>query len=129
MFQIDDMKNIPIYEQVIWKIKELCLRGALKPGEKLPSVRELSGMIIANPNTVSKAYQELERQGVIEIRPGKGAFVHARPPDRADAGKQEGIREQLRRLVIEAIYAGLTLEEIKTWLEEEYAQLGGSQRA
>ncbi len=66
MIQIDPRSSTPIYEQIIQQLKELCLKGIMKPGDKLPSVRELATIIIANPNTVSKAYKELERDGVIE---------------------------------------------------------------
>ncbi|HEY8448953.1 MAG TPA: GntR family transcriptional regulator, partial [Bacillota bacterium] len=79
MFELDARKNLPIYEQVIRRVKELYLLGVLRPGDRLPSVRELAAQIVANPNTVSKAYQELERQGVIETRPGKGTFIAERP--------------------------------------------------
>lgn len=66
MIQIDPRSSTPIYEQIIQQMKELCLKGIIKPGDKLPSVRELATIIIANPNTVSKAYKELEREGIIE---------------------------------------------------------------
>lgn len=129
VFQIDDKSNVPIYEQIIWKIKELRLKGVLRPGEKLPSVRELSAMIIVNPNTVSKAYQELERQGVIETRHGKGTFVSETMSNTQDIRQWEAIKERLQRVVIDAIYAGISFEEIRGWLQEKFAQLGGSQDA
>ncbi|KKM09414.1 GntR family transcriptional regulator [Clostridiales bacterium PH28_bin88] len=129
MFQIDDKSNVAIYEQIIWKIKELRLRGVLRPGEKLPSVRELSAMIIANPNTVSKAYQELERQGVIETRQGKGTFMAEAMSNMPDPRYRAAIKEQLQRMVIDAIYAGLSLPEIQSWLQEEFEKLGGGKDA
>lgn len=66
MIQIDPRSSTPIYEQIIQQMKELCLKGIMKPGDKLPSVRELATIIIANPNTVSKAYKELEREGLLK---------------------------------------------------------------
>ena len=129
MLQIDDTKNLPIYEQLVLKIKELCLLGVLKPGEKLPSVRELSAMLIVNPNTVSKAYQELERQGIIETRQGKGTFVAQFQRAGPDERKKAELREKIKRLAIDAIYAGLSLEEVKSWIEEEFNRLGGKQDA
>lgn len=129
MFQIDEKSGVPVYEQIIWKIKEFRLKGLLSPGEKLPSVRELSEMIIANPNTVSKAYQELERQGVVVTSPGKGTFVAETLPQHSDPRQREAIKERLQQLVINAIYAGVSLEEIQGWLQEEYARLGGSRHA
>jgi len=125
LIEIDSSKNVPIYEQIIWKIKELCLLGVLRSGEKLPSVRELSAMIVANPNTVSKAYRELERQGIIETRHGKGTFVAVKPSKKATPQQKEAIKERLQRVVIDAIFSNIRLEEIQGWLKEEYAKMGG----
>ena len=84
MFDIDLKSNIPIYEQIINHIKECILKGYLKKGDPLPSVRKLSQMLNINPNTTAKAYQELERQEVIVTLRGKGTFVAGNtssPPD------------------------------------------------
>lgn len=129
MLQLDGRKGVPIYEQVVWQVKELCLRGVLRPGEKLPSVRELSGTIVANPNTVAKAYQELERLGVLETQPGKGTFVAERPPVVRDAARTDHLRRQLRQLVVDAIYGGIRLDELEGWLRQEFAELGGDGHA
>ena len=75
MLRIDPRSSTPIYEQIELGIKELILKGALKYGEKLPSVREMSSILTINPNTISKAYGELEREGVIETLRGKGTFI------------------------------------------------------
>lgn len=73
--QLDPRSNTPIWEQIVQNIKELVLKSMLAPSDKLPSVRELASLLVINPNTVSKAYQELERQGIIETLRGKGTFV------------------------------------------------------
>ena len=65
MFQLDLKSRKSIYEQVVDNLKEMIISGVLKSGEKLPSVRELSRMLTVNPNTVQKAYRELERQGYV----------------------------------------------------------------
>ncbi|MBQ3422254.1 MAG: GntR family transcriptional regulator, partial [Romboutsia sp.] len=75
MIKIDPRSSTPIYEQIELGIKELILKGALKPNEKLPSVREMAGLLTTNPNTISKAYGELEREGIIETLRGRGTFV------------------------------------------------------
>lgn len=72
MFIIDGRSAKPIYEQIVDQVKEQLLKGILKSGDQLPSVRQLAGMLTINPNTVSKAYQELERQKVIETIRGRG---------------------------------------------------------
>ena len=81
MFNIDARSSTPIYEQIMGQIKEAIMRGLLEPGEKLPSVREMSTLLTVNPNTVSKAYQELEREKAIEtIRAGEPLLLRITNP-------------------------------------------------
>ncbi len=75
MFVIDVMSRVPVYEQVINQVEEKVLKKLLLPGAKMPSVRGLSMELAINPNTIQKAYTELERRGVIITVPGKGAFI------------------------------------------------------
>ena len=79
MFPIDPRDTRAIYEQIIDNIKEQVIKGVLKPGDQLPSVRQLASMLTVNANTVMKAYGELERQEVIETVRGKGAFISMAP--------------------------------------------------
>ena len=75
MFQIDRMGRKPIYEQIIEQTELMIASGVLKPGDQLPSVRTLSQMLSANPNTLQKAYAELERDGITTAAPGNGRFI------------------------------------------------------
>ncbi|TDL76420.1 GntR family transcriptional regulator [Peribacillus frigoritolerans] len=125
MIHIDPRSSTAIYEQIIQQMKELCLKGVLKPGEKLPSVRELSTMIIANPNTVSKAYKELEREGMIETLRGRGTFVSENAQITLDQGKMEMIKEQLKPLIVDAVYAGVDIEILHRWIEEISREMRG----
>jgi GntR family transcriptional regulator len=75
MFQIDRMGRKPIYEQVIEQTEMMIASGVLKPGDQLPSVRALSQMLSTNPNTLQKAYAELERYGITTSAPGNGRFI------------------------------------------------------
>ncbi len=129
MLNIDPKSNVPLYEQIVWQVKELCLKGVLKPREKLPSVRQLSAMILINPNTVSKAYQELERQGVIETHLGKGAFIADQPPAFTDERQKERVKQQLKRVLVDARYAGLSKQEIHDYVEEQFNHPGGMSHA
>lgn len=112
MINIDSRSSIPIYEQIIVRIKELIIKGLLSPGDKLPSVRELSSIITANPNTVSKAYKELEREKVIETLRGKGTFVSLNYKPQIQEDKINMLKDDLKRLVLEAKYMGLSKEDI-----------------
>lgn len=75
MIKIDTTSFIPFYEQVKQQIKGRISLGTLRPGESLPSIRELATLLLINPNTVARAYRELEREGFIYSRKGKGCFV------------------------------------------------------
>lgn len=76
MFDIDVKSRMPIYEQITENVKRLIIQGVLLPEEKLPSVRSLAQELTINPNTIQKAYRELEREGYVISRPGKGSFVN-----------------------------------------------------
>ena len=74
-FSIDSSSRLPIWQQLAQQIREAIARGKLQPGDRLPSVRELSRTVVVNPNTVARVYTELEREGVLNTQPGRGAFV------------------------------------------------------
>lgn len=128
MLTIDTKKNVPIYEQIIQQVKELCAKQILQPNEKLPSVREMSSLIVVNPNTVSKAYKELERQGVIVTIRGKGTFIAEDLVIEASARERSELKESFRQLLIESYYLGIDKEELFEWLEEIFQELGGANR-
>lgn len=108
MFNIDQRSSTPIYLQLVQEIKEAILKGVLQPGDKLPSVRELSVQLTINPNTIQKSYQELERQKVIETLRGKGTFVTMHYQPSGDEEKLNLLKEELKKLLVEAHYLGLT---------------------
>lgn len=122
MIVIDPRSSTPIYEQIIIKIKELILKGVLEPGDKLPSVREMSGIITANPNTVSKAYAELERQKVIETIRGRGTFVAENYKPKIQEDRMEVLKEDLKKVILEAKYMGLTKEELVDIMDTYYEE-------
>ncbi|QDK66527.1 ATP-binding cassette domain-containing protein [Bacillus halotolerans] len=126
MIQIDPRSSTPIYEQIIQQMKELCLKGIMKPGDKLPSVRELATIIIANPNTVSKAYKELEREGIIETLRGRGTYISENAKTTLVEGKMTMIKEQLKQLIIDAHYAGVELDKLQEWIKEISADVKGA---
>ncbi|WP_335872453.1 GntR family transcriptional regulator [Bacillus sp. 2205SS5-2] len=111
MFDIDIRSRKPIYEQLVDKIKEFIISGVLTPDEKLPSVRHLSKELTVNPNTIQKAYRELEREGYLYSQPGKGSFV-APLPDSLQQRKLQLVKKELLKLISEAIFLGLTEIEL-----------------
>ncbi len=123
MFHIDQRSSTPIYQQLMQGVKEALLRGKLRFGDKMPSVRELAGQLAINPNTIQKAYQELERQGVIESLRGRGTFVCQHIEAHADLARQAEVNGALRKALIEAHYLGLGAEQIMAMVKEHLHDL------
>src|SRR5687767_8317950 len=115
--------GVPIYLQLIERVKHAIATGAIRPGEQLPGIRPLAEELVINPNTVAKAYRELEHEGVIELRQGAGAFVSAN----ARAKKQtDNLRagQTIVAAAVERLRArGVTNEEIRRLFEAELAGL------
>lgn len=124
MFKVDPRSSTPIYEQIELGIKELILKGALKAGEKLPSVREMSSILTINPNTISKAYGELEREGIIETLRGKGTFITDNYRAKVDDKKIEYISEELKKLVLKANYNGISKNDFIALVIQIFSELG-----
>ena len=106
----------PIYEQIQAELRRLMLTGALPPGSRLPSVRELAGQLAINPNTIQRAYRELEREGYIVSVPGKGSF--ARDAGGRDTARCNELFAELDDLVDELLYQGVLPEELKRRIDE-----------
>jgi GntR family transcriptional regulator len=102
-----------IYEQVVDNVKELIVTGIMPAESKLPSVRELSRTLTVNPNTVQKAYRELEHQGYIYTVTGLGCFVAVREETQIDEKRVKEIMEELDLLIRELMYLGIVPEDIK----------------
>ena len=115
MIHIDYRDTRPIYEQIVDKFKMLILRGVLCPDEKIPSVRNLAVELSINPNTIQRAYAELERQGYIYTVKGKGNFVS--DSSQLLAGYREEIFAELKSICNAATDAGITREELVRYIK------------
>lgn len=114
---LDGQDSRPLYVQIMDEIRRALVRGTLRPEDPLPSVRELSAALQVNPRTVSQAYAELEREGVVYVRRGQGTFVA--PGVRPDARERPGLaREVARRALADAWRNGLVLEDLMAALRE-----------
>ena len=116
MIQINYNDSRPIYEKVKDSLRRLILTGALPPDSKLPSVRELAMSLSINPNTIQRAYRELEAEGCIVSVPGKGSFV-ARDGGAREQRRRE-LTEKLRALAREFDALGVSREELIALLKE-----------
>lgn len=101
MIELDYHSKKPIYEQIIEEIKLLVIKGYLNPGDSIPSVRKMAQTLNITPSTVAKAYQELERQKVIETIRAKGTFISSTPDKVPDQEVLERIRRKIQSEVIE----------------------------
>lgn len=118
MFQIDLKSRKAIYEQVIDHFKEMIMAGVLKPEDKVPSVRDMAKTLTINPNTIQKAYRELESQGYIYTVSGLGSFISAPPKSTADVQKINELKDTLRRCLNELLYLNCPHREIYMILDE-----------
>jgi len=123
LFRPNPATGVPIYLQLMEQVKHAIETGALRPGEQLPGIRPLAEELVINPNTVARAYRELEHEGVIELRHGAGAFVAAgaRPKKQTDRFRSA---QSVVTAAVERLRAnGVTDQEIRRLFEAELAGL------
>lgn len=124
MFELDIRSRKPIYEQLVDRLKELIITEVLTTDEQLPSVRTLAQQLTINPNTIQKAYRELEVQGYIYSIKGKGSFVSPASPQQ-NIEKLRNVKNELVKLLSEAMYLGMSVQEIYKIINEIEASVGG----
>jgi len=110
------------------QVKHAIATGALKPGEQLPSIRPLAEELVVNPNTVAKAYRELEHEGVLELRQGAGAFVSDQAPSKQDAERLKAAQVLVAQGIERLRARGLSDEEIRRLVEAELAGITEGKR-
>lgn len=123
LIQVNFNSGEPVTRQVVAQIKWMVASGQLQPGEKLPSVRDLSKQLKVNPTTVTRIYGELSAESVIVLRQGQGAFVSTQSTttNRAEARKQ--VRELIRRMLSEAVRLGMNEEAIQKLIATEIKKI------
>jgi GntR family transcriptional regulator len=109
---ISTASRVPIYQQLAQQIREAIARGELQPETSLPSVRQLSRELVVNPNTVARAYTELEREGLLVSRPGRGIYVAQPRNDLTQAARDRRLTEQIDRWLTEAVHLGFSADEV-----------------
>lgn len=127
--RVDLSSPEPLFEQIAFAVKEAVARGELAQGEKLPSVRELAQELSINPNTVVRAYEALERDGVVTRRQGAGCFVTGRGSVLNGRERRRQLTELAQRTVTEGYHLGFTPEEIKGAVEDALGRLHSSKPA
>ena len=123
LFRPNPSSGVPIYLQLMEQVKHSIETGALRPGEQLPGIRPLAEELVINPNTVAKAYRELEHEGVIELRHGAGAFVSGNARAKKLTDKFRAGQAIVAAAVERLRARGVTGEEIRRLFEAELAGL------
>lgn len=125
LFRIEPDSSIPIYEQIVAQVIFGVAEGTLEVGALIPSVRDLAVRLGVHPNTVARAYQELERRGVVTARRGKGMEVTLDAQRLCRQARQEILRDRLRDVLREAVSSALPMDEIRRLVDEELTRVNG----
>ena len=121
-FRIDPASRSPIYRQLTSQFREGVARGKLVPDERLPSVRELSRSLVVNPNTIAKAYTELERQGLLNTRPGLGVFVARPKAELTHEVRRQRLVDAVDRFLIDAVHLGFSADDAIALVRDRVGQ-------
>ena len=121
MIQLDAGDHRPLYEQIRDKLKEMIIEGLLSENDKIPSVREMAGMLAINPNTIQKAYRELEGDGYIYSVKAKGFFV-SEINNTAISGKVAEIKEEIKPYLKELKFLGVKKDSLFRLIEKIYEE-------
>ncbi len=126
-FRLAFEPGISIYEQVVYAAKKAIISGQMRPGDRFPSVRALSGALKINPNTAHKVVMTLVAEGLLTVHPGIGTLV-AEPPPSTAAHRGNLLNKELEQLVVEAKKLGLDLEDVTTAVAQHWQRLDGHKR-
>ena len=118
---IDSMSRQPVYEQIVDQVEQMILSGLKRPGEQLPSVRSLSLELSINPNTIQKAYAELDGRGIIYTLPGRGGFVSQNAPELLAEARRSRLGT-VRELARELALAGVPEDEVLACVRSAYVE-------
>ena len=127
LVNLDPNDGRPLYLQIMDEVRRAVVVGALRAEDPLPSVRELAAELVVNPRTVSQAYQELEREGVIYVRRGQGTFVSSAVKRGGGERRRKLARDVAKRALLEARRNGLDAEELVAMIQKLAAEEGESE--
>jgi len=128
LLQLDFHGGAPIYLQIFEQIRRLVIAGALQAGDPIEAVRTLAGELKVNPMTVSKAYSQLEQEGILERRRGIGMFVAALEPTEQRRQRLELIEQAMEQAAVQAVQAGLDLEQAQAALARQFNKVKKQRR-
>ena len=120
--RIDNASDRPVYQQIIDQVKRDIALGRIIKNEKLPTVRQLAGQIAINPNTIAKAYRQLEQQGIIVTKAGAGAFVANLDSNLSRSVRKKLISEELERIAVDAYHMQIESQTLLEWFNSAVAK-------
>ena len=120
--RIDNASDRPVYQQIIDHVKRDIALGRIIKNEKLPTVRQLAGQIAINPNTIAKAYRQLEQQGIIVTKAGAGAFVANLDSNLSRSVRKKIISEELERIAVDAFHMQIDSQTLLEWFNSAVAK-------
>jgi len=123
-FSLDTQSGVPVYRQIIDQVQAGIATGALGAGHQLPTVRQMAVDLAINPNTVLRAYRELEIRGVLETQQGTGTFISHRQVRQDDSERQRQLEQLVSEFVARAGAGGFTLQDVAEVLFDRYPNLG-----
>jgi GntR family transcriptional regulator len=122
IIRLESASGRPLYQQIVDQVKQMVAAGSLREGDRLPTVRELSAQLIVNPNTVAHAFQQLEREKVIETRRGLGSFIASTSTGLSHAERVRIVAAHIDRALVEAYHVSIGAEELRRIFEERLAE-------
>lgn len=125
LYRIEKDSPLPVYEQIVAQVIFGIASGALEVGAMIPSVRDLACRLTVHPNTVARAYQELERRGLVVSRRGRGMEVTEEAPAASRAARLEILRTRIRAALREAFASALPADEVRRLVDEELRRVNG----
>lgn len=123
-FRLDFQTGVPVYRQIIDQVQAGIATGSLAPGHQLPTVRQVAVDLAINPNTVLRAYRELEIRGVLETQQGTGTFISHRKVRTDDSERERQLEQLVSEFVSRAGAGGFTLQDVAETLFDRYPALG-----
>lgn len=124
LLQVEPDSPVPIYEQIVDQVTYAVAAGSLPPGSLIPSVRDLAVKLMVHPNTVAKAFQELERRAIVTSVRGKGMAVTEEGPEICRERRLNSVRERIRSTLREAVASGLSRNDVRRLVDDELAAAG-----
>ena len=129
LFRIDTANSIPVYAQIVEQVKRAVAIGTLRPGDPLPSLREMAIKLRINPLTVGKANKQLESEGLIETRHGLGSVISREAEGPTEDYRREALSRAIDGLLLDAEHLGVSHDELRKLLEQRVKKMEGQDNA